>query len=495
MLAHACDWGLTPSNVGPVPGISSAGTTGSMKDMTSRTISQSRPTVSLANDQAPVRSTLASAPLFTMRRAPFLALFRGTTWHAFGYLCSTMLLAPFGFAYVVATISIGVPISFFVVGLVVPAAMILGARGLGAAYRSLANSILDTSIPSPMKPRRRPGFIGFIKTGISDGAGWRALAHSFASFITSLVSFVLTTTFLLVGLGATTYAIWRPFLPAQQAPDGTWHRGSQLWTGYFIDTPARIGAFAAVGLVFLILIWPALNNGLARLQALLAASLLGPTASSMARAQLETQRDQTAAATSNRMRSIERDLHDVTQAQLVAIAMKLGDVRDRLESGESADSIAASIAAAHDTSKDALTDLRSLVRGIHPAALDAGLHTALQTLASRSALPVALDTQIRDEVTDTVETVAYYCAAELLNNVAKHSGADRAELAVRTEGEFLILAVRDEGRGGARGLASVRERAGSVGGNVTIDSPEGGPTIITVTLPRNLVTDHPAMDQ
>lgn len=188
-------------------------------------------------------------------------------------------------------------------------------------------------------------------------------------------------------------------------------------------------------------------------------------------------------------------LHDVTQAQLVAIAMKLGDVRDRLESGESADSIAASIAAAHDTSKDALTDLRSLVRGIHPAALDAGLHTALQTLASRSALPVALDAQIRDEVTDAVETVAYYYAAELLNNVAKHSGADRAELAVRTEGEFLILAVRDEGRGGARGLASVRERAGSVGGNVTIDSPEGGPTIITVTLPRNLVTDHPAMDQ
>ncbi|GAA2232757.1 sensor histidine kinase [Rarobacter faecitabidus] len=438
--------------------------------------------------EAPIRSALASAPLFQERRSPLLGLFQGTTWSAFGYLFTTMLLAPVGFAYAITAISLGLPIAVFIVGLVVSAALILGARGIGAAYRLLANGILRTSIPAPMPPRRRAGITGFVKMGLTDAAGWRALAHSVISFVTALISLVLTATLLSIGLGATTYGLWRPFLPAQEATDGTWHSGAQFGDAYFLDTPGRIALSTIVGLVFLVLIWPAVNNGLARLQAILAASLLGPTASSIARARLEAQRDQAASVTTDRMRSIERDLHDVTQAQLVAIAMKLGDARERLDSGETPASVAASIAAAHDTSKDALADLRSLVRGIHPAALDAGLGTALQTLASRSALPVSLDLRIEDDLTATVESVAYFCAAELLNNVAKHSGADHAELVVRTADQRLLLTVRDGGRGGARGLTSVRGRAGSIGGNVTIESPEGGPTVVTVDLPRILTS-------
>lgn len=433
-----------------------------------------------------VSSALATAPIFSETRSPVTSLFRADTWRAFGYLCTTMVLAPIGFVYAVTTISVGVPLAILVVGLVVFAALILGARGVGAAYRTVANSLLGTSIPAPLPPRRREGFVGFIKMGITDIAGWRAMAHSFASFVTSIFAFVVTVTLLSIGLGGTTYPIWRGFLPEQQSSDGTWHRGANFGVDYFLDTPTRITITVIVSTLILLFVWPAANNGLAKLQAYLAGSLLGPTEASLTQARLEAQRDQTAAATTDKMRLIERDLHDVTQPQLVAIAMKLGDVRDRLESGESADAILASIASAHDTSKDALTDLRALVRGIHPAALDAGLGTALHTLASRSALPVTLNLALTREVAAPVETVAYYCAAELLNNAAKHSGAPTVALTVHTNEQHLILVAQDQGHGGAHGLASVRERAGSVGGSVTIDSPAGGPTIITVTLPRML---------
>lgn len=435
-----------------------------------------------------VNSALATASIFSEAGSPLTNLFRADTWRAFGYHCAMLVLALVGFVYVVTAVSVGASLGILVVGLVVFAALILGARGIGAAYRAVTNGLLGTSIPAPLPPRRREGVVGFTKMGLTDTASWRAMAHSLASFITSLLSFIVTTTLLMIGLGGTTYAVWRPFLPQQEASDGSLHRGTELWTDFYIDTPPRMLLFAAFGLLTLIFAWPAANNGLARLQAYLAASLLGPTEASLTQARLESQRDQTAAATTDKMRSIERDLHDVTQAQLVAIAMKLGDVRDRLESGESADAILTSIAAAHDTSKDALTDLRALVRGIHPAALDAGLGTALQTLASRSALPVALSLAVTHEVAAPVETVAYYCAAELLNNAAKHSGAPTVALTVSTDDDHLILTAQDQGRGGAHGLASVRERAGSVGGSVTIDSPAGGPTVVIVTLPRTLAS-------
>ncbi|MFT0847659.1 sensor domain-containing protein [Actinomycetaceae bacterium L2_0104] len=429
---------------------------------------------------------LESSPVFNREGRVRLAFFDAATWRAFLYLLLCLPLGIVGFAYGIVAVSLGAALAILIVGLVAGAGLVLGARFLAETNRIMTNNMLGTSIPGPAAPRRWAGVSEFVKFGLTDQAGWRAIAFFLLDFVVSLFASLISLIFWLLGLGMTTYGAWFHFLPRQQARDGSWHRGAQLWEDFFIDTPVRILLYAVVGILVFVFVWPALNNALAKIQALLAASLLGPTAASLTQERLESQRDRTAATSTDRMRSIERDLHDLTQAQLVAIAMQIGDVKDRLKSGESPDAIANSLDSVHSTSKEALADLRGLVRGIHPAALDAGLDTALQTLASRCAVPVSLSLAIDDDVAAPVEAIAYYCVAELLSNVTKHSRATGALVAMRTVGDRLLVQVRDNGIGGADRLVSVRERAGSVGGQVSIESPVGGPTLISIDLPRRL---------
>jgi len=195
-----------------------------------------------------------------------------------------------------------------------------------------------------------------------------------------------------------------------------------------------------------------------------------------------------------RLRRIERDLHDGAQAQLVAIAMKLGLAREKLtaeEQGPPDVSRAAElVGSAQQAAVDALGQLRDLARGIHPPVLDSGLEAALASLAARSAVPVQLVTRIPQRPSPTIETIAYFCAAELLANVAKHSGARHATLeAVHVPG-LLRVRVTDDGTGGARlkggtGLRGLAERARTVDGRLELSSPRGGPTVVTVELPSH----------
>ena len=135
-----------------------------------------------------------------------------------------------------------------------------------------------------------------------------------------------------------------------------------------------------------------------------------------------------------RLRRIERDLHDGAQAQMVAVAMKLGLATKKLGgmidgTGQTdLERVLELVDAAHRGAKEAITELRDLARGIHPPVLDQGLGTALTTLAARSDLPVELVIDLPERPSAAIETIAYFCAAELLTNVAKHSGARHATL-------------------------------------------------------------------
>jgi signal transduction histidine kinase len=195
-----------------------------------------------------------------------------------------------------------------------------------------------------------------------------------------------------------------------------------------------------------------------------------------------------------RLRRIERDLHDGAQAQMVAVAMKLGLAREKL--GGAIDGTAQAdlkrilelVDAAHRSAKQAITELRDLARGIHPAVLDHGLGTALSTLAARSDVPVELVIDLPERPSAAIETIAYFCAAELLTNVAKHSGARHATLEVVHVPGLLRVRVSDDGTGGARletrgGLAGLAGRVRTVDGRLQISSPPGGPTVIAVELP------------
>jgi signal transduction histidine kinase len=190
-----------------------------------------------------------------------------------------------------------------------------------------------------------------------------------------------------------------------------------------------------------------------------------------------------------RLRGIERDLHDGAQVRLAALAMTLGEIKENLESSGDNRTLAL-VGAAHQNAKDTLAELRDLARGIHPPVLDRGLGPALGILAGTSAIPVSLTVALTERPSPAIEAMAYFCAAELLANATKHSGASRVTISVSEPDSGLFMTVTDDGDGGARpvpggGLAGLRERVQTVDGRLEAESPPGGPTIVTVELPRH----------
>ena len=190
-----------------------------------------------------------------------------------------------------------------------------------------------------------------------------------------------------------------------------------------------------------------------------------------------------------RLRRIERDLHDGAQVRLAALAMTLGEIKENLEQAGD-DRTLALAGAAHQNAKDTLAELRDLARGIHPPVLDRGLGPALGILAGTSAIPVALTVAVTERPSPAIEAMAYFCTAELLANVTKHSGAKHVTISVAGPDSGLMLTVTDDGDGGARlvpggGLAGLLERVQTVDGRLEVASPPGGPTIVTIELPRH----------
>jgi signal transduction histidine kinase len=195
-----------------------------------------------------------------------------------------------------------------------------------------------------------------------------------------------------------------------------------------------------------------------------------------------------------RLRRIEQDLHDGAQAQMVAVVMKLGLAREQLDSAavgpEPGDLERARklVDAAHQGAMEAIAELRDLARGIHPPALSEGLGAALAALVERSELPVQLSVRLPERPSAAIETIAYFCVAELLTNVAKHSAAQHVTVQATCQTGLVRIAVSDDGRGGARaetggGLAGLAERVHTVDGRLKLTSPTGGPTVVTVELP------------
>jgi signal transduction histidine kinase len=212
--------------------------------------------------------------------------------------------------------------------------------------------------------------------------------------------------------------------------------------------------------------------------------------------ELEQSRTRVVDDSAERLRRIERDLHDGAQAQMVAVAMKLGLAAKKLGgmvdgTGQAdLDRVLELVVAAHRGAKEAITELRDLARGIHSPVLDHGLDAALTSLAARGDLPVELVVDLPERPSAAIETIAYFCAAELLANVVKHSGARHATLEVAHMSGLLRLRVCDDGSGGARiedrgGLAGLAERVGIVDGRMQVSSPPGGPTVVAVELPSH----------
>ena len=449
--------------------------------------------------QGPATQGPAARPVPRFLAAPFA----GRTWREQGYLALMLLLAPFAFGYTLFAVSLTVGIAVTVVGLFVSGTVVLGGRGWGSAYRGLARDLLDVDVAVPAAYTRPRGFWRTLGSLIGDATAWRALLFMFITFPLSLLSFIVSVVFLVVGVGAVTYGIWYRFLPGQLGTDGEMHVGAQFGPSYYVDTPPRIALLMLAGLL-VFFCWPWITRMFTQLFRVLTVALLSPTRASLRVAELERSRTGAVDDADARLRSIERDLHDGTQARLVAVAMQLGEAREHLADGGDVTQAAELVDTAHSSTKEALTELRELARGIHPPALDSGLTVALETLAARSALPVLVDVDPGVErdgrLAPALESIAYFTVAELVTNAAKHARAtgvhvliEPADLAAATS-DAVRIRVRDDGRGGARivppdgsglrsGLAGLTERVRSVDGTFDLSSPAGGPTVVSVILP------------
>ena len=241
--------------------------------------------------------------------------------------------------------------------------------------------------------------------------------------------------------------------------------------------------------VAVLLAAPRLTQALAAGDTAAARYLIGPGASADMTeriGELERSRARVVDAAETERRRIERDLHDGAQQRLVSLAMNLGRAQARF--AEDPEGARAIIDQAHTEAKEALAELRSLVRGVHPPVLaDRGLDAALSGLAALCPVPVTVRADAQPRPPMAVEAIAYFVVAEALTNVAKHARATRAEVSVTRHGDVLRVLVRDDGAGGAdpagEGLAGLADRIAGVDGRLSVHSPAGGPTVIEAELP------------
>ncbi|MEU8975405.1 sensor histidine kinase [Streptomyces monashensis] len=195
------------------------------------------------------------------------------------------------------------------------------------------------------------------------------------------------------------------------------------------------------------------------------------------------------------LRRIERDLHDGAQARLVAMGLALGALETLMETDpERAREL---VRQTRESSARALTELRALVRGIHPPVLaERGLVDALRALALDAPLAAEVDADgLPGRPEGPIEAALYFAVAELLTNAARHGDATHARVELAHTGGMLRCTVRDDGSGGAHeedgpvlgaggsGLRGIRRRLSAFDGTLGIDSPDGGPTLVTMELP------------
>ncbi|MEU0521695.1 sensor histidine kinase [Streptosporangium sp. NPDC006007] len=226
--------------------------------------------------------------------------------------------------------------------------------------------------------------------------------------------------------------------------------------------------------------------------------LLSPTAKSVLSGrirQLDRVRLEVADSQAAELRRIERDLHDGAQARLVAMGMMLGAVEELVDRDPAA--ARTLLAKVREASSTALTELRDLVKGIHPPVLaERGLGDAVRALALDSPLKVTVTVDLKARPDSPVESAVYFSISELLTNAARHGGADRVWIDISTRGRTLRVTVTDDGSGGAvpsrgGGLHGIERRLAAFDGVLALSSPPGGPTTATIDLPYALTGLEP----
>lgn len=427
------------------------------------------------------------------------------------YVLFSFPLALASFIVLIVGISLGSGLAVTVIGLPILAGVLYAARGFADIERLRISTVLRQPRVRPRYrvPEDGAGVWRRVLVPLADSQSWLDVAYGCLRFPVTVTSFVVTVSWWVSAVGGVLYWTYDWAIP--RSPND--EQLSEL-LGLGDSAVVRIAVNTALGLFFLITL-PIVVRGCAVAEAALARSLLTGVASMRDRITLlEEQKRAAASAEATALRRLERDIHDGPQQRLVRLAMDLSRARQLLVADPQA--AARTLDEALDQTRDTLTELRALSRGIAPPILvDRGLPSALAALAARSVVPVelAVDAELgtaEGRLAPEVETTAYFVVAEALTNVAKHSRAASCRVDVSRSastrgtsgpsaakpaigqpdptGAGLEIAITDDGAGGAHlskghGLAGVADRVRAAGGTLTVSSPPGGPTIIQAWLP------------
>jgi signal transduction histidine kinase len=399
---------------------------------------------------------------------------RAPAWRAYLYFVLASILAIAGVVFIFFA---GLGSGLLMVTLVcIPllAAVVMSGRAWNRLYRSLAR-LLDVSIDAPPPFARPAGRLQTVAAALTDGVGWRSLGFlALQAIVMTPVGYLV-----IVGIAMSVALVASPV---------AWLLMGEPFVslGEPVDSLPAYLLLSAGGLIALYLLgW--LMLGLGRAHAWMACALLGPTERERRVGQLERARADVVDDSAATLQRVERDLHDGTQARLITVAMALARAEEHFASSDvtrGRELVSDALA----NTKDTLTELRDLVRGIRPPALDLGLDEAVRTLAARNPIPVDVTVDLAARPSIGVETMAYFCMAELLANVTRHSGASHASVRIHGDATELRIIVEDNGSGGVQvgngsGLVGLRDRLAMLDGSLEIDSPNGGPTVVTVVVP------------
>jgi signal transduction histidine kinase len=411
------------------------------------------------------RPGIISSPL----RAFLLSPIHPATWYANGAIVLGLFVGFTAFTVLAAIASTGLSLLLAGIGVLLLAVAIEGSRLVARIER------WRVFVGEPGRPLAhtykplRGGVLDLLRAEFGDESRWRDVLYVAVNLPLTIIEFAVIVPLWAAALVTLTMPAW------YDAPVGA--------------PPAWLGSIA--GLV-LLPVAASLAQLVMRLHRAVVTGLLCTSESRELRRQVQQLRESRSAVLdveAGELHRIERDLHDGAQQRLVMLSIDLGLASERIDSDPAG--AKQLILEGQTQAREALAEIRQLVRGIAPSILlDRGVVAALESIVGRGPVPTVIRSELAagERFAPAIERAAYFVVAEALANVAKHSTATRCEVRCRRQNGRLVVEVWDDGAGGARlepggGLEGLASRVAGVDGHFSVSSPAGGPTVVRAEFP------------
>jgi signal transduction histidine kinase len=416
-------------------------------------------------------------------RAFVLSPIHPATWYANAAIALGLLTGLGASATVGTLASVGLTTLLAGLGVIFIAIAFEGSRIVARIERWRA--FVGEPVRPPAHPYRplRGRIRDIVRAEFADESRWRDLLYVAVNLPLSIIELVVTAIVWTAALALLTSPIWYDAVPGASLP---------VFLAPLSSHDLPVVLFRTIFGAALLPVAASLSQLVMALHRAVVAGLLCTTESRELRRQVETLRTSRSAVLdveASELHRIERDLHDGAQQRLVMLTIDLGLAGERIDTDPAA--AKQLILEGQEQAREALAEIRHLVRGVAPSILlDRGLVPALASISGRGSVPTVLVSDLvpGERLPPATERAAYFVVTEALANVAKHSGARHCEVRCRRDGARLVVEVWDDGAGGARmgpggGLAGLATRIAGVDGTFSVSSPAGGPTLVRAEIP------------